>query len=162
HANGRSDVEWTVVGVVGDTRSTLDGPVRETIFVPRTQRPSNAMRFFVRTTQEPMRLATSGTHLVHSLEPETPVQVQTPADVVGSPIGRPRALTVLVGIFALVALALAAVGVYGVMAYSVRERTREISIRMALGASATSVARLVLGDAVRLVSIGVAAGLLAA
>jgi ABC-type antimicrobial peptide transport system permease subunit len=69
---------------------------------------------------------------------------------------------VLVGVFALIALALAAVGVYGVMAYSVRERTQEIGIRMALGATAASVFALVVGQALRLVFLGVAGGLLAA
>jgi putative ABC transport system permease protein len=162
HANGRNDMEWTIVGVVGNIRSSLDGPVRQTIFVPRTQRPGNGITFFVRTQQDPMVLATSVTGVVHSMEPEAPVSIQTLESVVGNTIARPRAMSVLVGVFALVALALAAVGVYGVMAYSVRERTQEIGIRMALGATATSVLRLVLGQALRLAVIGVAAGVVAA
>jgi putative ABC transport system permease protein len=162
HANGRDDVEWMIVGVVGNIRSSLDGPVRQTIFIPRTQRPGGAIRFFVRTQQDPMLLATSVTGIVHAMEPEAPVEVRTLEDVVGSTIARPRAISVLVGVFALVALALAAVGVYGVMAYSVRERTQEIGVRIALGATATSVFRLVLGQALRLVFIGVATGLVAA
>jgi putative ABC transport system permease protein len=162
HANGRADMEWLVVGVVGNTKSTLDGPIRQTIFVPRTQRPGFGITFFVRTAQDPLSIAPSMTGVVHAMEPEAPVNVRTLEDVVGSTIARPRAISVLVGVFALVALALAAVGVYGVMAYSVRERTQEIGIRMALGATAISVLRLVLGQAVRLVLIGIAAGLVAA
>ncbi len=117
HANGKADAEWTIVGVVGDMRSTLDGPIQQTIFIPTTQRPSGAITLFVHASQEPLSLASSVTGVVHALEPEAPVAIRTLDEVVGSTIARPRAISLLVGVFALVALILAAVGVYGVMAY---------------------------------------------
>jgi putative ABC transport system permease protein len=164
HANGRADMEWTIVGVVGDIKmSSLEGDLRPAVYLPRSQLGIRKMTFVVRSGQDPMSLASGITKVIHAMDGEVPVaNVQTLEDVISGTIARPRAISTLVAAFALIALALAAVGVYGVMAYSVLERTQEIGVRMALGATTSSVFRLVLGRALRLILIGVATGLLAA
>src|SRR6266545_6695497 len=73
HANGREDIEWTIVGVVGNMRSSLNGPIQQTIFIPKTQRPGGAITFFVHTRQDPIALASGVTRVVHAMEPEAPV-----------------------------------------------------------------------------------------
>jgi ABC-type antimicrobial peptide transport system permease subunit len=96
------------------------------------------------------------------MEPDVPVRAVTLSEAIGNTIARPRAISILLSAFAIAALVLAAVGVYGVIAYSVRERTQEIGVRMALGATAGVVFRLVLGHALRLAAAGILVGLGAA
>ena len=100
---------------------------------------------------------------MRSLDPELPLaDVKTMEEVVDATIARPRVIAVLLTAFAVIALLLAGVGVYGVMAYSVTERTHEIGVRMALGATRESVMSMVVGQAARLVLAGIAIGLLGA
>jgi putative ABC transport system permease protein len=151
-----------IIGVVGDVRLTgVDGQVRPAIYWPHARQSSySAMAFAVRTTSDPLAVAGSFVSEIRAIDPEQPVaDIRTMEEVVSTSISRPRFNMLLLGLFAGVALVLSAVGIYGVMAYSVNQRTHEIGIRMALGARSTDVLRLIVGQGMVLALAGVAVGL---
>ena len=160
----------TVVGVVKNTvRSNWVNPAEEELFVPYLQsknylqNPSGPFAYLtlvVRTTGDPASLATEVQAAIHSIDRNVPIsELQTMEQVVTKATGESRFYLTLLGAFACVALVLAAVGIYGVMSYSVSRRIHEIGIRMALGAQREHVLRLVVWHGVTLAIAGIAVGL---
>lgn len=152
----------TIVGVVGDIRErSLETEGRHVVYMPFLQNPWWAsMYVVVRATGDPARLAPEVRAVVRRLLPGRPVSAMRPlADVLDDTLAARRFNTLLLLLFAAVALVLAAVGVYGVMAYSVVQRTPEIGIRMAMGAQAWQVLRMVVVQGMAVVLAGAAAGL---
>jgi putative ABC transport system permease protein len=157
-------MEVEIVGVVGDiTMVALDADINPAVYMPHTQLSIGLMTFVVRGDVEPTSLTSSVARAVRTEDPNLPLaDVATMEQVVGNTLARARTVSTLLIVFAFIALVLAGVGVYGVMAYSVSQRTQEIGVRMALGASAGSVFKMMLIDAMKLVAIGVVAGVVAA
>jgi putative ABC transport system permease protein len=163
---GGEDGQWsTVVGVVGDVRSETLGESGShgMLYRPFTQDVSRDLAAVVHTAADEARLVPMIREAVGTIDANLPVFRVAPIEqVVAASIAAPRLRMRLLGVFAVIALLLAAVGIYGVVAYSVAQRTQEIGVRMALGAQPSGVVRMVVGNSLRTVVIGIAVGSAAA
>jgi predicted permease len=157
-----STAPWrTVVGVAGRIRQyALDQDDRIALYMPHTQATTRAMYVAVRGSAVPDALAAAVRQAVRDLDPNLPIYRLRPMSaLIDASLARQRFALRLLGLFALVALVLAAIGTYGVMNYVVSQGTREIGIRLALGASSRRVLGLVIGQGVTVAAAGVAIGL---
>jgi putative ABC transport system permease protein len=167
-SDGKEEPEWReIVGVVADVRDVgIQQEPSPEFFLALLQSPSDSYQLFVRTQANPDVIADTISRQIWSSYPDQPVtQVMTLTRAIAESVGDQRLHTVLLGVFAAVGLALALLGVYGVVSYSVARRTQEIGVRMALGAGQARVLRMVLRQGLTLVAcgagIGVAGGLAA-
>ncbi len=150
----------TIVGVVGDIREYgLDSPPRPTVYVDLFQRPSAAIAVTILSDADTQMVTGAARAILHELNPEIPARFQTFSQVYSASLGTRRFNLILIAFFGTVALLLAVAGVFGVMAYSVSRRTREIGVRVALGATYHDVVAMIVKQGLRTVFIGVAIGL---
>jgi putative ABC transport system permease protein len=152
-----------IIGVVGDVRLVgLDTPPEPTVYWPHPELVYSRMTILARTSGDPMAIVSPARDELRQMDAEEPMaSIVTTEQLLSDSFSRSRFTTIVLGIFAAVALVLAAVGIYGVVAYTVAQRTNEIGIRVAMGAQRRDVLRLVLGQGSRLIFLGVAVGVAA-
>ena len=150
----------TIVGIVGDTHEYgLDEPARPTVYVNLFQRPRAEMTVTMLSDADTRLVSSAARGILRELNPEVPAKFQTFQQVYSASLGSRKFNVILIGFFGITALLLAAAGVFGVMAYSVSRRTREFGLRVALGATSGDVLRMVLGQGMRTILIGIAFGI---
>ncbi len=153
----------TIVGIVGDVHEYgLDAPPRPTVYVDLYQRPHPAITITMRTDADTQMVTSAARGILHDLNPDIPPKFRTFAQVYSASLGSRRFNLILIAFFGAVALLLAIAGVFGVMAYSVSRRTREIGIRVAVGATYHDVVAMIVRQGLRTILIGVAVGLIGA
>ena len=155
---------FEVVGIVGDVRGLeIDEQPWPQMYFPILQQPQNAALLVIHGTQNPTVISTALRGVVRSVDKNEPISsIETMDQLISQSVAEPRFRTLLLGIFAGLAFLLAVVGIYGIVSYSVSQRTHEIGIRMALGAERRDVLRLVIGQGMAVTLIGIAVGLIAA
>jgi len=150
----------TIVGVVGDVHEYgVDAPPQPTVYVNLFQRPHSTMTLTMLSDADPLQVTSAARQILNELDPEIPPRFRTFSQVYSESLGSRRFTLTLVGFFAGIALFLATAGVFGVMAYSVSRRTREIGVRVALGARSRDVLAMILSQGLRTALIGIVVGI---
>ena len=161
--SAKPEIAFSIVGVVGDVRDQALNQESPTLYYPMGFRVWPLMDVVVRTDGQPEALLPAVRQKIHDLDPELALaNVKTMQDWLSTSAAQPRLNTLLLSIFAFLALLIASIGIYGVLAYSVSQRTQEIGVRMALGATPQGVLRMTLLDGMKVAAIGMGCGVIAA